>query len=198
MLPARQTTYQVTPTKYQWVFGDPDNGFQRRRVGRATGFNLEGSYGLFKRRRSNKKIAIGFGLQDTTAPQDTSFYAHLEFPALGILQLFGTIFRHNLDGMGDVFAGDMFTSPDTIVLTGLRLQVLPVMFFNVHYNRTFRIVGSGGSEYNIGNATIFDQAGNPFALANTPLYDNVDTLLVEVEFGWEFDDDEEVDFDGEG
>ncbi|MEZ4269985.1 MAG: hypothetical protein R3C68_00635 [Myxococcota bacterium] len=55
--------YQVTPTKYQEIFGDPENGFERQEDGRRNGYNVEASWGVFKRKRSNKKNRRGFGTE---------------------------------------------------------------------------------------------------------------------------------------
>ena len=72
----RRRDYQVTPTKAQYVFGDPANGFERLDFGRRHGFSADASWGLFKEKRSDKKIALGAGLSDSTGPDDTNFYLH--------------------------------------------------------------------------------------------------------------------------
>ena len=181
-------TAQVAPTKYQAVFGDPSNGFARPNEGQRHGFNLEASWGLFKKYRRNKQVSFGVGLQDSNGPDDTSFYAHLEFPMLGFLQLFGTVIRNNVSSLGDAINSKMFTAQNSVVLTGLRLQVLPVFFINANYSRSFQVVGSPGSEYYLGNETLVDAGGIPSSTPQTQLFDNVQTLFVTLEFGWEGDD----------
>lgn len=187
----RQTAYQATPTKYQWVFGDPQNGFERQNLGRRHGFNVDVNWGLFKNKRSGKQVAIGVGLQESTGPDDTNFYVHLEGQVFGILQLFGTFLRTNLKGIDHIFTS--LESQDAVLLAGLRLQVLPILFINAHYSRSFQVVRTPGSEYHLGNRTIVDSQGNPSPyFAQDRLFENVQSLFVEIEFGWEFDDDYEV------
>ncbi len=187
--PSHNRAFQVTPTKYQAVFGDPQNGFARPSYGWRNGYNLEGSWGLFHKRRSAKKLAIGFGLADATGPDDTSFYAHVEAPVLGFLQLFATYFGENLANVDEVFrASALDTWQDAVLLTGVRLQVLPILFINAHYSRSYSTVASAGSEYHLGNANIVDESGQPSSYFRTDhLFENVQTLFVQVEWGWEFD-----------
>lgn len=185
---ANAANYQVAPTKYQAVFGDPENGFERPELGRRHGYNVEASWGLFRGGRSGKKVSAGFGLQDSTGPYDTQLYAHLEFPLLGFLQVFGTFMKANEESLAQAFGDNFFTSRNTIVQSGLRLQVLPILFINAHYSRNFQIVRSPGSEYHLGNDRIRDRRGNPspFFTRDT-LYENVQMLFVELELGWEFE-----------
>ena len=81
-------------------------------------------------------------------------------------------------------------SQNGVLLTGLRFQILPILFLNAHYSRSFRVVASPGSEYHLGNETIVDRAGNssPYFRPDT-LFENVQTLFAEIELGWEFDDE---------
>ena len=193
--------FQVTPTKYQQVFGDPQNGFPRPSYGRRHGFNLDLHWALFKKKRSGKSLALGLGMQESNGPYDTNFYLHLEFPLLGWLQIFGTYMRTDQENLGAVF-GDL-ASDDAIVMTGLRLQVLPVLFLNAHYSRSYRVVVSPGSELHLGNSRIVDRNGDPSPyFKQDSLYENVHNFFVEIEFGWEFDEDddekrEEVEEPGE-
>ena len=182
--------FQVAPTKYQQVFGDPQNGFGRPSHGRRHGFNLDLHWALFKHKRSGKSLALGVGMQESNGPYDSNFYAHLEFPLLGWLQIFGTYLRVDQENMGAIF-GDL-ASEDAIVMTGLRLQVLPILFLNAHYSRSYRMVGSPGSELHLGNSRIVDArtgAPSPYFKQDS-LYENVHNFFVEIEFGWEFDDDD--------
>ena len=187
---AATNRYQVTPTKYQAVFGDEENKFIRVDEGMRHGINLEASWGFFKSTRKNKKIAFGVGLQDSTGDNDTSAYAHLELPALQIVQLFGTYIRSNEKNIPGVFK-DFTKAENSTFLTGLRLQVLPILFINAHYSRSHKIGASPGSEYHIGNSNILGQG----LLEQAHLYNNVETVFVEFEFGWEFDDDDDDDDD---
>ncbi|MBW1810131.1 MAG: hypothetical protein JRJ87_18180 [Deltaproteobacteria bacterium] len=180
--------YQVAPTKYQQVFGDPENGFERVEHGRRHGFNVDLNWGLFKGRRSAKQVALGLGIQDSTGPYDTNMYVHLEFPMLEWLQIFGTYMRTDVDGLAKVFT----ESTDFIVLTGMRLMVFPGMFINAHYSRSYRTIASPGVELHLGNDTIVDVNNNPSPFfKQDSLHENVHMFFAEVEFGWEFDDDDD-------
>lgn len=182
--------YQVTPTKYQAVFGDPDNGFARPDHERRHGMNLEASWGIFSGGRDKKQLAFGVGLQDSTAADDTHFYAHLEFPFLGFLQLFGSYIRVSAPDLAAVFEAESFKADNTVVLAGLRLQILPILFLNAHYSRNFNVVRTAGSEYHLGNNSVVDGQGNPSPyFQQDQLFENVQTLFVELELGWEFDDE---------
>ena len=103
---AENTRYQTTPTKFQAVFGDPENGFERESLGTRHGYNVEFSYGLFRNSRSSKKIAFGFGLQDSTGYFDSSFYAHLEFPAFDLLEFFSSYIKTNARDVASLFQGN--------------------------------------------------------------------------------------------
>ena len=189
----RDTPYQdvqIAPTKYQRVFGDPENGIPRPEVGQRFGYNAEVSWGLFKKTRSGKQVSIGFGLSDSTGPDDTTFYAHIEGQLFGIVQLFGTYMRSNVQELDELFA--TLVSQDAVLLTGLRVQILPILFINAHYSRSFRVVRSPGAEFHLGNSRITEPiTGEASTLAQDRLFENVQSLFVEVEFGWEFMDDED-------
>lgn len=180
-------SYQVAPTRYQRVFGDEANGFERESLDRRHGFSFELSYGLFLDQRRNKQLALAVGVSDSTGPFDSNFYAHVEFPALEFLQLFGSFMRNNSDGLEDLFGDGMFTADNSVVLSGLRLKVVPFMFVNAHYSRSFAITRSAGSEYRLGDPTVVDVFGESSTLFNQdPLFENVSTFFLKVEFGWEF------------
>jgi hypothetical protein len=186
----RSDDYQVTPTKYQAVFGDPANGFVRPEHGRRHGYNIEAAFGGFHESRSKKQIAFGFGLQDSTGPDDTTLYVHAEVPWFGWLQVFATYLRTNVDGVGKLVTANAFNAQNAILLSGMRLQILPILFVNAHYARSFRVVATPGSEYHLGNDTIVDRNGEPSTYFRSDrLFENVQTLFVEVELGWEFGDE---------
>lgn len=188
------SAYQVNPTRYQRVFGDPENGFERESLDRRHGYNFEFSWGLFKNRRRNKKVAVAVGLSDSTGPYDSNAYGHVEIPALEILQVFGTYIRTNSAQFSDLFGEDMFTQNNSVVLTGLRLQILPILFINAHFSRSFATTRSPGQEYHLGDASIVDDAGVPSdVFVQDRLFENVSSFFVKLEFGWEFDDDEDYD-----
>ncbi|MBI5507752.1 MAG: hypothetical protein HY903_03250 [Deltaproteobacteria bacterium] len=185
--------YQVTPTKYQAVFGDAENGFARRELGRRTGYNVEASWGVFKGSRRGKQLALGFGLSDSKGPDDTQFYAHLESPFLGFLQIFGTYMKLNEPSPKTLFKGNVLTAENAVVLTGARLEILPILFVNAHYSRSFRTVRSPGSEYHLGNDRIVDGQGRPSPyFPEARLFENVQTLFLEIELGWEFESSDDL------
>jgi hypothetical protein len=188
--PYRTRDLQVSPTKYQAVFGDAANGFARPHDGWRQGYNLEGSWGLFYNKRSAKKVAMGFGLSQANRADDTSAYLHIEAPALAWLQVFGTFMRVNVGDVKQAFNLGAWNAQQTVLLTGLRLEVLPILFINAHYSRSYRVVASPGSEYHLGNGKIVDANGvaSPYFKADR-LFENVQTLLVQLELGWEFSND---------
>jgi hypothetical protein len=176
--------FQIAPTKYQWVFGDPENGFPILEERRHWGYDVELSWGMFSGGRSGKQVALALGASESTRDYDTNFYLHLELPIVKFLQLFGSFIRVNASNLGDVFAG----SPDNvIVLSGLRVQILPFLFANASYTRAFRILRSPGREFHLGNENIVDESGQPSRFfTNDRIFENVDTLYVDIELGWEF------------
>jgi hypothetical protein len=192
--------HQVTPTKYQAIFGDVSNGFNPEQFGRRHGYNLEFSWGLFKQERRNKRMALGFGLSDSTGPDDTNFYLHLEVPWLGQLpilgiQFFATYLRTNAESLGNLFKSDMFSHPGSVILSGLRLEVLPFLFVNATYARNFRITrqppGPGGNgEYHLATDQLTYTDGSASELVSDTLFENVHTMFIDIELGWEFTDDE--------
>ncbi len=192
--------HQVTPTKYQAIFGDVENGFNPEQFGRRHGYNLEFSWGLFKQERRNKRIALGFGLSDSTGPDDTNFYLHLEVPWLGQLpilgvQFFATYLRTNAESLSGLFQSDFVTAPGAVILSGLRLEVLPFLFVNATYARNFRVTrqppGPGGNgEYHLATDQLAYSDGTPSELVNDTLFENVHTMFIDIELGWEFTDDE--------
>ncbi|MEC9465703.1 MAG: hypothetical protein VX834_07960 [Myxococcota bacterium] len=186
----KQRYYQVTPTKFQGIFGDDENGFVRDEIDRAHGFNVEAQWGIFRNNRRNKKVAVGVGLSDSTRPDDSNFYFHVEFPWLGFFQVFGTYMRTGAESMASLFGSDMFTHQDTILLAGSRLQLLPVLFLNAHYSRSFRTTRGPGREYHLGTEAVQDASGNYSTDYSVDvLFENVPTVFVELEFGWEFEPD---------
>jgi len=175
----RANSFQATPTKYQAVFGDPANGFARSHYGWRQGYNLEASWALFREKRSAKKIAFGVGISDSTGPDDTNFFIHLEIP-MSWLQLFATYMGTNLTGPGDIFTARGWNYDKTVVLSGLRLEVLPFLYINASYERSFRTVASPGEEYHLGNNT---------APGLHTLFENVQSVFLQVELGWELNND---------
>ena len=195
----QNTPYQTTPTKFQAVFGDPENGFERDEIGTRHGYNLEFSYGLFRESRRFKKIAFGFGLQDSTGYFDSSLYAHLEFPAFDLLEFFSSYIKTNARDVKSLFSGNPLTDDNAVLLAGVRVTVLPFLFVNAHFAKSFRSTRSPGSEYHLGNANITNDAGQPSTMfPYDRLYENVPTVFLEVEMGFDYrGDDEEIDTDEE-
>ena len=192
---ADNTPYQTTPTKFQSVFGDPDNGFERESLGTRHGYNVEFAYGLFKESRRFKKIAFGFGLQDSTGYFDSSFYAHLEFPAFGLLEFFSSYIKTNARDVASLFKGNPLTADNAVVLAGVRMTILPFLFVNAHFAKSFRNTRSPGSEYHLGNANIRNEAGQSSDMfPYDRIYENVPTVFLEVEMGFDYrDGDEELE-----
>ena len=182
------TTAQTTPTKYQAVFGDPQYGYTLADDERRHGYRVEASWAWFDGSRSNKQLAVGVGLSDSTAADDTELYLHAELPIIRYLQLFGTLLRINADGMGDLFSGDL---DNLVVLAGARLQILPILFINAHYSRSFQIIRGPGRELHLGNQSIVDERGQPSPyFASDRVFENVQTLFVELELGLELKGDD--------
>ncbi len=178
--------YQIGPTKYQKIFGDPENGFVPEDNGREYGYNLEFSWAWFEANRSGKQIAVAIGLQESTRSDDTNFYAHAEVPFIKYVQLFATFLRTNGVDITSIWSDNV---ENLVLLGGARVQLLPFLFINGTYSRIYRIVRGGGREFHLGNENIVDDDGNvsPF-FTNDRIFESVDTLFVDVELGWEFKD----------
>lgn len=178
-----QRVAQATPTRYQAIFGDPENGFARPSIGLRHGFRVDAQWGLFRSKRSNKQISAAIGLSDSTGPFDSNFYMHVEFPMLRWMQLFGTYMRMN----GESFGGALdFNSGDSVVLSGIRAELFTrVLHLNVHYSRTYQVVRTPGSEYHLGNAGVVDRAGAPTPFAPDRLFETRDALFVQLDAGYE-------------
>ena len=98
--------------------------------------------------------------------------------------------RTGAESMASLFGSDMFTHQDTILLAGSRLQLLPVLFLNAHYSRSFRTTRGPGREYHLGTEAVQDASGNYSTDYSVDvLFENVPTVFVELEFGWEFEPD---------
>jgi hypothetical protein len=183
----RSSPYEVNPTKYQRIFGDKANGFERPNEGWRVGYKLDAMYSLFHGKRANKQLALGFGIQDSTGPHDSSFYTHIEFPYIGWIQLFATYMRVKGDNFKNLFVVNR--SAEDIILSGLRFQILPIMFLNVQYARIYKVLRSGNQEYHLGNARIPVPA-NRVAITQDRLYETTGNLMITLEFGYEASDDE--------
>lgn len=180
------SNYQVAPTKSQWVFGDDDNGFALSDDGQHVGYNLEFSWGQFANGRAGKEIAAAVGLAESTRDDDTNFYVHFELPLLRLIQLFGTFMRINAPNIGSVFTSSL---DNVVMFAGLRVQILPFLFVNANYSRMYRIVRGPGREFHLGNQNVVDDNGRPSPFfTNDRIFENVDSLFVDLEFGWEFRD----------
>jgi len=179
--------YQVTPTKYQLVFGDKANGFERPKEGWRVGYKFDVTYSLFHGKRSHKELALGFGAQDSTGPHDSSLYTHIEFPYIGWIQFFATYMRVKADNFKNLFVVNR--NAEDIILSGLRFQILPIMFLNVQYARIFKVLRSGNQEYHLGNSSIPVPA-NRVAIGQDRLYETTGNLMITLEFGYEASDDE--------
>ncbi len=179
-------SHQVAPTRYQRVFGDPESGFPILDEDQRYGFNVEASWALFDKDRSNKKVSFGLGLTDSTGPDDTNFYAHVELPAFKFLNLFASFLRVNAADLGGLFEPSV---DNVVILSGLRAKLLPFMFVNLHYSRAFQIIRGHGREFHLGNERVVDEAGQVSPLfTHDRIYENVQTLFVELELGLERDD----------
>ena len=169
---------QATPTRYQAVFGDPENGFARPSIGLRHGYRVDAQWGLFREKRHNKQISAALGFSDSTGPYDSNFYVHVEFPMLRWMQLFGTYMRINGESIG--------VADDTVVLSGIRAELFTrVLHLNVHYSRTYQVVRTPGSEYHLGNAGVVNAAGVPGPFATDRLFETRDALFVQLEAGYE-------------
>ena len=179
--------FQATPTRYQRVFGDPANGFNRPSFGTRHGYRAELQYGLFLNNRQNKKFALSVGVEDSTGPYDTGTFLHVDFPMLGWLQFFATYMRVKGESFAGLYSKGGYYGGD-IYIAGLRAQILWVAFLNIRYMRSGQIIGGAGSEYHVGNHTIPDRFGNPAGANPTGLFLPASALFIDMEFGWEADD----------
>jgi len=165
----------------------------RKNHGWVVGYNLDFNWALFHDTRHNKWLGFGLGLQDSLAPDDTTGYVHLETNLGGILQIFGTYMKTADASVGDLFKKSPLTAENAVILTGARLEILPILFVNAHYSRGYRVVRSPGSEYHLGNSNVVGITGQPSPFfPEARLFENVQTLFLELEFGWEFSGDDQT------
>ena len=168
-------------TKFQSIFGDPDNGLQRPLDGTRYGIRAEASFGLFKEDRSNKKLAGLISFQDATGENDTEISIHLEAPFLEIVQVFGTYVRTHMKDMMELFKSDFMSSPNAMFLAGARVQVLPIFFINASYARRFQ--PTSASDDNVLNQLV-DVEDENFD-SGFRAFDNVQTIFIDFEVGYE-------------
>lgn len=182
--------YQVTPTKYQAIFGDPANGFAPQKLGRRQGFKFDTQWALYHGSRTQKRLMLGFGIEDSTGPNDSNLYVHMEMPAFHALQFFATYLHLNEASFQDLFKKGVFAlGGNSVTLGGLRLRVLPILWLSVHYAYTFQPAQSPGTEYHLGGSNVLDRLGRPSPYyKQSRLFQNSGTLSAELEFGWDFDE----------
>lgn len=186
---ARAREYGVAATKYQQVFGDPDNGFERVRRGLRHGFSAEASWALLRGPGDAKLMALGIGLSDSTGPYDTSGYLHAQLAVAGVVEFFTTYMPSNLRSAGRLWRRS--SAGRSVLLTGIRAQLLPVLFLNASYTRSFRVARSPGAEYQLGEGPFAQVSGFPTqATGRDRLFEHQQSLFVELEFGWEFEADD--------
>lgn len=176
--------YQVSPTKYQWVFGDPSNGYARQNLGWRAGGRVDVAWSLYhgSDAQTSKKLTLAAGLQDSNGPHDTSLYLHMEFPWTGWFQMFATYMRVKADGYQDLIS---FRAADNVMILGARLQICPFMFLNINYANTFQTLRSPGAEFHLGNAHVVDATGAPAKTPQDRLFEKNNVWFVTLEFGWE-------------
>ena len=168
-------------TKYQAIFGDPDNGLQRPLEGTRYGIRAEASFGLFKEDRSNKKLAGLISFQDATGQNDTEISLHVEAPFLEIVQVFGTYTRTHMKDMMELFKSDFMSAPNAMFLAGARVQVLPIFFINASYARRFQ--PTSASDDNVLNQLVDVESED--GSGGFRAFDNVQTIFIDFEVGYE-------------
>jgi hypothetical protein len=110
----------------------------------------------------------------------------VELPAFKFLNLFASFLRVNAADLGGLFEPNV---DNVVILSGLRARLLPFMFVNLHYSRAFQIIRGPGREFHLGNERVVDEAGQVSPLfTHDRIYENVQTLFVELELGLERDD----------
>ena len=167
-------------TKFQSVFGDPDNGLQRPLEDTRYGIRAEASFGLFKEDRSNKKLAGLLSFQDGTGENDTDISIHAEVPFLEIVEVFATYTRTHMKDMMELFQSDFMSAPNAMFLAGARVQVLPIFFINASYARRFQ--PTSASDDNVLNQLVDVDADN--YNSGFRAFDNVQTIFIDFEVGY--------------
>ncbi len=167
-------------TKFQSVFGDPDNGLQRPLDDTRYGIRAEASFGLFKEDRTNKKLAGLLSFQDGTGENDTDISIHAEVPFLEIVEVFATYTRTHMKDMMELFQSDFMSAPNAMFLAGARVQVLPIFFINASYARRFQ--PTSASDDNVLNSLVDVDADNYDG--GFRAFDNVQTIFIDFEVGY--------------
>ena len=104
-------------------------------------------------------LALGAALELSTAPGGNNLYLHAELPVLSWIQLFATVHKRG-------FTWDQLDlgAPDTIFVSGGRLQLLPILWVNAEAYQVFN----------------FDDA------PTRKVFDRTFGVNLDVELGWEF------------
>lgn len=130
-------------------------------LGERFGYYVEGSWGV------RNVVGLTLALEGTSNSRAANFVAHLELPVLSFLQLFGSYYLRGVesfDELGlDANRGVLGLFGDkAIAFAGARLQILPFLFVNGRFYKTFRM--------------------NP----DLQRYDNQLGFVVDLEIGYEF------------
>jgi hypothetical protein len=104
---------------------------------RRQGAYMEAGYSI------SQALALSAGLELATQPSSRSAYLHAEVPALSLLQFFATLYRRDFQGQ-PWFTRRAFGLPNTVVVSGARLKLLPILFVNGAFAQTQVLDGPTG------------------------------------------------------
>ena len=163
------TFYEIQ--KYQFITGPASVNYRPKLYqvlaqdggGKRTGFYVEGAY------QYNGGFAVMTAFEMATTPDGVTgvggknFTFHVEYPAYSFLQFFGSFYRRN-------FTGALFPQKDSndhypddmLIYAAARLHILPILFLNARYYRTWQADPVLGQMRNINGAEIDLEFGYEF------------------------------------
>jgi len=121
-------------------------------LGQRVGYYAEASWGI------PGKVGLTLAFEGTSTAPEKNLVAHLELPLFDFVQLFASYYKRGLTD----FAGLAALDEKTVVYAGARLMLLPILYINGRFYKTFRMD------------------------ADLLRYDNQVGFAVDVELGYEF------------
>ncbi|MFO0597232.1 MAG: hypothetical protein U0228_18105 [Myxococcaceae bacterium] len=101
-------------------------------LGSRFGYYLEASWGI------RNAVGVTLAFEGTSNAPAKNFVAHLELPVLSFFQLFGSYYLRGIESFTEL--GQLgLLGLKSIVFAGARLRVLPFLFINGRFYKTFRV-----------------------------------------------------------
>ncbi len=163
------TFYEIQ--KYQFITGPASANYRPKLyqvlaqdgAGKRTGFYVEAAY------QYNGGFAVMTAFEAATTPDGVTgvggknFTFHVEYPAYSFLQFFASFYRRNFAGslIPSKDANDQYPD-DMLIYAAARLHILPILFLNARYYRTWQADPVLGQMRNVNGAEIDLEFGYEF------------------------------------